>query len=99
MNNILYSVRKKVYSFRTNAGTTASILALLICWASSTQAQGQVKSPLQLADQYFAAGEYYTAANLYEQYLNPSKKQIGVSEFPLNIKGKRMSGTHTNVSR
>ena len=100
MNNILYSVRKKVYSFKTNAVTIASILALLICWASSTQAQSQqVKSPLQLADQYFAAGEYYTAANLYEQYLNPSKKQIGVSEFPLNIKGKRMSGTHTNVSR
>src|SRR5438046_6381803 len=100
MYNILYSVRKKVYSFKTNAVTTASILALLICWASSTQSHGQQsKSPLQLADQYFAAGEYYTAANLYEQFLNPSREQRSVSEFPLNVKARRLSGPTIKVSR
>src|SRR5689334_5726706 len=44
----------------------------------------KAKGPLQLAEQYYAAGEYYTAANLYEQYLNPSKKQIEGTGFPLN---------------
>jgi outer membrane protein OmpA-like peptidoglycan-associated protein/tetratricopeptide (TPR) repeat protein len=54
------------------------------------QSQSQkLKSQVQIADQYFAAGEYYTAANLYEQFLNPPKKQKKVSNFPLNSIGKR----------
>jgi OmpA-OmpF porin, OOP family len=53
----------------------------------------KAKGPLQLADQYFAAGEYYTAANLYEQYLNPSKKQVTGTGFPLNSKRNQVTGT------
>jgi len=97
MNNILYYLRKKMSGCKK---TTARISAALIACASLMQSHGQQsKSPLQWADQYFAAGEYYTAANLYEQFLNPSRKQRSVSEFPLNIKARRMSGPTIKVSR
>ncbi|TMI78959.1 MAG: tetratricopeptide repeat protein [Bacteroidetes bacterium] len=59
----------------------------------------QKKGPLQLADEYYSAGEYYTAAFLYEQFLNPPKKQKSVSDFPLNIKARRMSAPDKNFSR
>jgi OmpA-OmpF porin, OOP family len=44
------------------------------------------KDPLQLADQYFAAGEYYTAAYLYEQVLNPSANTTKNDVFPVYSK-------------
>jgi outer membrane protein OmpA-like peptidoglycan-associated protein/tetratricopeptide (TPR) repeat protein len=59
----------------------------------------QKNSPLQLADQYFAAGDYYTAANLYKQYLDPSKGSVSGSDFPLNVKRKRSGVGNKNVSR
>ncbi len=68
--------------------------------AQGQQAKKPVqKNPVQLGDQYFAAGEYYTAAHLYGQYLNPSKKQKEVTDFPLNIKGRRTAATKNNLSR
>ncbi|HLG38245.1 MAG TPA: OmpA family protein [Chitinophagaceae bacterium] len=81
--------------------TTSRFLVLLIVCAGVMQAQAQkTKSPVQLADQYFAAGEYYTAAHLYGQFLNPPKKQQRtVSEFPLNIKERRTAATGKTVSR
>src|SRR5436853_7531737 len=77
------------------------LLALTSGWltAQSQQAKKSTqKNPLQLGDQYFAAGEYYTAAHLYEQYLNPSKPQKQPVDFPLNVKGKRTAAS-TGVSR
>ena len=75
-------------------------MTLMIACISAMQSQGQqAKGPVQLADQYFAAGEYYTAANLYEQFLHPSKKQKTISEFPLNIKAKRSVVSTSDVSR
>lgn len=44
------------------------------------------KNPLQLADQYFAAGEYYTAAYLYEQVLNPPASTGNSDAFPVYAK-------------
>src|SRR5215471_11755838 len=101
MRTILF-LRKQVVVFK--AKTAGRVFTLLIACASgmlshSQQKKTPTKSPVQLADQYFAAGEYYTAANLYEQYLNPSKKQQTVSEFPLNIKARRTSSTTPNISR
>ena len=58
----------------------------------------KAKGPLQLAEQYYAAGEYYTAANLYEQYLNPSKKQVEGTGFPLNSKRNQFASAK-GVSR
>jgi OOP family OmpA-OmpF porin len=78
--------------------TTCRYLILLVASASWISSSGQqAKNPVQLGDQYFAAGEYYTAANLYGQFLNPSKRQKSVSNFPLNTKGKRaMASTKGN---
>jgi OmpA-OmpF porin, OOP family len=92
MKNILPALQKRTTVFKANhvTKTSARFLTLMIACGGIMQSQGQqAKGPVQLADQYFAAGEYYTAANLYEQFLHPSKKQKTTSEFPLNIKAKR----------
>ena len=103
MNNILTTLQKQVTVFKVNhlVKTSARFLIFVIAITSAVKAQGQqANGPVQLADQYFAAGEYYTAANLYEQFLHPSKKQKTVSEFPLNIKAKRTTvSAAPNVSR
>ncbi len=101
MNNISPTLQKRITVFTVNVTkTTARFLTWMIACMSAVQSQGQqAKGPVQLADQYFAAGEYYTAANLYEQFLHPSKKQKTISEFPLNIKAKRTIVSTPNVSR
>lgn len=66
----------------------------------SFPAQSQkAKNSLQLADEYFAAGEYYTAAHLYDQFLNPPKKGQTAGEFPLNVKARRATISNKNISR
>src|SRR6478609_8363270 len=98
MNNILPALQKRIIVFKVNAIKTTAMFLTWIACLSAVQGQ-QAKGPVQLADQYFAAGEYYTAANLYEQFLHPSKKQKTISEFPLNIKAKRTVVSAPNVSR
>jgi len=92
MNNILPALQTRIAVFKANhlIKATSRLLTLIIACGTIMQSQGQqANGPVQLADQYFAAGEYYTAANLYEQALHPSKKQKSTSDFPLNIKAKR----------
>ena len=36
------------------------------------QAQSQIDKRLAMADDYFAAGDYFTAAGLYGQFLHPA---------------------------
>jgi outer membrane protein OmpA-like peptidoglycan-associated protein/tetratricopeptide (TPR) repeat protein len=80
--------------------TTARFLLLLAACAGSMISQAQqTKNPVQLGDQYFAAGEYYTAANLYGQFLNPPKNQKNISDFPLNARWRRSTTTTKGVSR
>lgn len=55
--------------------------------------QAQSGRNLALADQYFNAGEYLTAASLYDQYLNPVEKQKPTSDFTLNFKKTRNEST------
>lgn len=82
-------------------------LRSLVCLVACTgclHSQGQqtvvTKNPLQLADQYFAAGEYYTAAYLYEQILNPSPHQAKDQVFPVYSKRGRLANTlPKNISR
>jgi len=76
----------------------AALLASIVSYSQQTKKNIQ-KSPLQLGDQYFAAGEYYTAANLYGQYLNPSKQTKQPSDFPLNVKARRTATVTHNSSR
>jgi outer membrane protein OmpA-like peptidoglycan-associated protein/tetratricopeptide (TPR) repeat protein len=103
MNNILPALQKRITVFKAKyvLRKSARFVILVIACVSIMQLQGQqAKGPVQLADQYFAAGEYYTAANLYEQFLHPSKKQKTTGEFPLNIKAKRTGvSAAPNVSR
>ena len=61
------------------------VLVLIGC-SMLNQAQSQADKRLVLADQYFAAGDYFTAAGLYGQFLNPPVKEIPSSGFPLNSK-------------
>ena len=89
MNILLYLKSKKV---------TGVLTVLFIC-AYTIPVFSQKNGPLQLADQYFATGDYYTAANLYKQYLNPSNKLTSGTDFPLNVKRKRTGGRNKNVSR
>ena len=68
-------------------------LLLMIGCTLLVQAQSQADKNLVLADKYFAAGDYFTAAGLYEQFLNPVAKQKTPSGFPLNSKKNRIGGT------
>jgi outer membrane protein OmpA-like peptidoglycan-associated protein/tetratricopeptide (TPR) repeat protein len=77
-----------------------SIFFLLIGCSILSQAQSQVDKRLEQADQFFAAGEYFTAAGLYGQFLNPANKFKSSSDFPLNSKrntqGKMGKGENAN---
>lgn len=76
---------------------------LLIACAVSLPGKSQdvvkTKNVLQLADQYFAAGEYYTAAFLYEQYLNPLRYQIKEQTFPVYKRRGSTGALPKNISR
>lgn len=89
------------YKTNNKMNTTGKCLLLLAACTASLmgEAQHAKKSPVQLGDQYFAAGEYYTAAHLYGQFLNPPKKQKGGSDFPLATIGKRRTHGITAESR
>ena len=94
MNTFLhYKVRSLVRNF-------FGLLVAVTC-GLSLQSQQVIpgKSPLQLADQYFAAGEYYTAAYLYEQYLNPSKIKSNAPAFTTYAKKGRVGESVQNRSR
>jgi hypothetical protein len=49
-------------------------------------ATSQVDQRIAMADKYYDAGDYFTAAGLYEQFLNPPKKEIPKANFPLNTR-------------
>jgi outer membrane protein OmpA-like peptidoglycan-associated protein len=89
------------YKTNKTMNTTGKCLLLLAAFTASlvTEAQQAKKNPVQLGDQYFAAGEYYTAAHLYGQFLNPPKKQKPGSDFPLAQLGRRRISTTKGDSR
>lgn len=63
-----------------------SFLLLVIGCSILSQAKSQIDKRLAMADQYYAAGDYFTAANLYGQFLHPTVKAKYHSDFPLNVK-------------
>jgi OOP family OmpA-OmpF porin len=70
------------------------LLVAGICWLPLQSQQVVHKNPLQLADQYFEAGEYYTAAYLYDQYLKSSGGNINTPAFTTYAKkGAAAEGT------
>jgi OOP family OmpA-OmpF porin len=93
----LNNLKKHLFALRTGSimKSTATVIAMILAGTCLLSAQKQMpKTTLQLADEYFAKGEYYTAAELYNQHLNPPKGQKPISDFPLNAKGKRLSGAN-----
>jgi outer membrane protein OmpA-like peptidoglycan-associated protein len=84
----------------TVAGIPYRYFILLMACLYSFISNGQrAKGTLQLAEEYFAAGEYFTAANFYKQYLHPPKNQKPISDFPLNAKGRRTVPVNGNASK
>jgi OmpA-OmpF porin, OOP family len=85
----------------SNTKNSIRFILLVFACVGCMQSYSQKKNdnPLQLANQSFAAGDYYTAAKLYEQYLNPSKKVKTKSDFPLNAKRNRQAVASTKSER
>lgn len=75
------------------------MLSLMIAGLICQHALCQVDQRLALADKYFASGEYYTAAGLYEQFLNPPKKEVPKANFPLNTRRYNHGATGANVNK
>src|SRR5215218_3656951 len=71
------------------------LLVLMIGCLLLMQAQAQADKRLVLADQYFASGEYFTAAGLYGQFLSAVVKTKPPSDFPLNSKKNTEGKTGT----
>jgi len=91
MNNILSPQKTGFHSLQklfVKNGMNKTFLFLIGCFISF-QSFCQSAKNVVLGNQYFAAGDYFTAAGLYEQYLHPSKKDVAASNFPLNIKNNR----------
>ena len=70
---------------KTNLSIQRSLF-LTIILIISLQATSQVDQRIAMADKYYNAGDYFTAAGLYEEFLNPPKKEIPKANFPLNTR-------------
>ena len=70
---------------KTNLSIQRSLF-LMVIFIISLQATSQVDQRIAIADKYYDAGDYFTAAGLYEQFLNPPKKEIPKANFPLNTR-------------
>ncbi|OQP61137.1 hypothetical protein A3860_05305 [Niastella vici] len=84
---------------RPLAGKLLGVLVAGICWLPLRSQQVVHKSPLQLADQYFEAGEYYTAGYLYEQYLKIAGGNTGAPAFTTYAKKGAAAAGGQNRSR
>ena len=63
------------------------------------QTQAQDKRIVQ-ANAYYASGDYYTAAQLYQQFLKPPAGEKSKADFPLNAKRNRQgSGMGKGVTK
>jgi OmpA-OmpF porin, OOP family len=74
------------------------VLLLALACLFFRQANCQTDKRLVMADQYYSAGDYFTAAGLYGQFLHPAVKSKYHSDFPLNAKpnGEGRAGTYKN---
>jgi outer membrane protein OmpA-like peptidoglycan-associated protein/tetratricopeptide (TPR) repeat protein len=77
----------------------AGLMVLLFGCMTMVHAQTQADKRLVLADQYFASGEYFTAAGLYGQFLNAAITRNTPSDFPMNSKRNTEGKTGTYKSK
>ena len=87
------------FKMKPLAGKFFSLLIAGISWLPLQSQQVVHKNPLQLADQYFEAGEYYTAGYLYEQYLKTSDRNINAPAFTTYAKSGTAAAGSQNRSR
>ncbi len=91
-NLMIQQQQKNLFSCIPIKKLTGRIILSCIISAVCLQSQGQIDQRLVKADQYYAAGDYYTAAHLYEQFLTPDPKQKTYANFPLNAKRNTQGG-------
>ena len=94
---INYTMKKFIHTKHTTPLQSLLLMALIAI--TNLTASGQADQRIAMADKYFAAGEYYTAAGLYEQYLNPVKKEIPKANFPLNTRRFGQGGSGVDISK
>jgi OOP family OmpA-OmpF porin len=82
---------------RRNKAFLLALFAMTTCFAVTAQQKKDKR--LQLADQYFAAGDYFTAAGLYEQFLHPTQEVKEPTGFPLNSRKNRSGQMGGKVNR
>src|SRR6187402_719748 len=95
--NIITALKSHI-NMKTNLSIQRSLL-LMIIFITSLQATSQVDQRISMADKYYDAGEYFTAAGLYEQFLNPPKKEIPKANFPLNTRKYGLGGFGGRVDK
>ncbi len=79
--------------------TAGKIFLPVVACTLFMQAQAQDKRIVQ-ANAYYASGDYYTAAQLYEQFLKPPANEKPKADFPLNAKRSRQgSGMGKGVTK
>jgi outer membrane protein OmpA-like peptidoglycan-associated protein/tetratricopeptide (TPR) repeat protein len=82
-----YNMKTKSFLVKDIIHLLSSRLLLMLCGCLILMhANSQVDQRLAMADRYFAAKDYYTAAGLYGQFLHPAVKLKYRSDFPLNTK-------------
>ncbi len=86
MKTILNHSDSKFFSRQLFTITARKFLLIMIGCIVLMQAQGQADKRLVLADKYFAAGDFFTAAGLYQQFLTAVDTRKLPSDFPLNAK-------------
>jgi OOP family OmpA-OmpF porin len=86
MNTILFLQKNNIHFLPSCKAKhiVNRVLLLMMGCTVLVQAQSQADKRLVQADQYFTAGDYYTAAHLYGQFLKPAVNKKTTSDFPLN---------------
>jgi OOP family OmpA-OmpF porin len=79
------SLQQKVSTMNIVYKTAGRLILSSFSCILFLQTQAQDKRIVQ-ANAYYASGDYYTAAQLYEQFLKPGPKEKSKADFPLNAK-------------
>ena len=94
--NLIFCIKKYVVNYLyccKTKGPGVKFAFLMIVCAAGLQSHSQVDKRIAQAEKYFSAGEYYTAALLYGQFLNTNHKQQMPAGFPLGSKRNRQGYT------
>ncbi|MBI1782934.1 MAG: OmpA family protein [Sphingobacteriales bacterium] len=89
MKNLFSILYRNICSNALKRTGILNLLLVALCFTATAQSGKN----LALAEKYFAAGDYYTAAGLYEQYLHPAKRTAPRANLPLNSKRFHRAGT------